>query len=363
MSQDASREAMVEVAVRWVAEHRRVDRAFIDWADHDPDHWSHGRGPWISEFDGGLVAASPISEGADVTGAMVLWSQDGSDTIAASDARLILHRASVWLGSALEVTGKPRIAVLDAPTGSDIAPGASQLAELKDVLVTAVAHELRTPLSTLTGGIELLLDEALGPITDEQRTMLERMWVSASRLGALADNTRELSEQRMPPRVRSDEECRTDLVASVATVIDEHDFDGRQVVWQPPAHQDRPACIDEDDVRMNLDRLLDNAIKFSPRDSQVTVSVSYDDGHATVAVQDEGEGVEAEELVHLTSTFFRTASARRAEAQGAGLGLSVVKVLVESWSGTLGIQSTPKTGTRVTVRLPLAGQLPEGSKR
>ena len=95
VSQDASREAMVEVAVRWVAEHPRVDRVFIDWADHDPDHWSHGRGPWISEFDGGLVAASPISEGADVTGAMVLWSQDGSDTIAASDARLILHRASV----------------------------------------------------------------------------------------------------------------------------------------------------------------------------------------------------------------------------------------------------------------------------
>ena len=270
-----------------------------------------------------------------------------------------LARASIWLGSDLDVADSPKVTLLEAPEGSDAAPNAAQLRGLKDELVTAVSHELRTPLSILVGGLELLLDEDLGELNDAQRRLLERMWVNAARLGALADNTRSISDHgRASAREVPEVPESTDLMRGIEHAVASHHFGDREIIQRLPGRHPLLVAMAEADFEMALERLLDNAIKFREDGTDITISVEEDGDHWLLSVFDNGVGVEAKELVHITSPFFRTASARRAETQGAGLGLSVVKVLVESSGGSLGIASKPGVGTRVSLRLPMASESP-----
>jgi cell cycle sensor histidine kinase DivJ len=105
--------------------------------------------------------------------------------------------------------------------------------------------------------------------------------------------------------------------------------------------------------------LVANAIKFTPRGGKVSVSARCDGGHLAVSVEDTGVGVGEDDLARLGEAFFQAGGSYDRKRDGAGLGLSIVKRLVELHGGDLDIVSRLGEGTRVTVRLPFAG----GGKR
>jgi two-component system phosphate regulon sensor histidine kinase PhoR len=107
--------------------------------------------------------------------------------------------------------------------------------------------------------------------------------------------------------------------------------------------------------------LVDNALKYGASDTPVTVSLDLAQGDlARIVVADQGEGIAAEHIPHLTRRFYRTDPGRSRASGGTGLGLAIVKHIVERHRGRLDITSEVGKGTRVMVRIPLAQPVAEG---
>ena len=102
-----------------------------------------------------------------------------------------------------------------------------------------------------------------------------------------------------------------------------------------------------------MDNLIDNAIKYSEKGSDITISTINDsDGYIKVMIKDNGEGIADDDINHIFSRFYRTASARATENQGSGLGLAIVKHLVNSLNGEVGIESKPHEGSTFWFTVP-----------
>jgi signal transduction histidine kinase len=110
--------------------------------------------------------------------------------------------------------------------------------------------------------------------------------------------------------------------------------------------------VDPDAMRQILRNLLDNALRYAPSGSSVTVKATADDGSVHLSVEDEGPGIPTAHLQRVFERFYRVDAARSREAGGTGLGLSIVKHLVVAHGGDVGIDSEVGKGTRVWVHLP-----------
>ena len=113
-----------------------------------------------------------------------------------------------------------------------------------------------------------------------------------------------------------------------------------------------------DDLERVLFNLLSNAIKFTPRGGTVRLETEATSTTVTITVEDTGHGIEAEDIPRLFDRFYRTTAATERAIQGTGLGLAVVKSLVDQHDGHIDIVSTPGCGTTVTLTLPRAAAQP-----
>ena len=121
------------------------------------------------------------------------------------------------------------------------------------------------------------------------------------------------------------------------------------------AYQYRDVTVRADELRMQqlFTNLIDNAIKYSPENTTITVDLSKTMDNAVVSVSDEGIGIAKEHLPHLFERFYRVDKARSRQAGGTGLGLSIVKQIVDQHGGTIEVESTEGKGTKFTVTIPL----------
>jgi len=121
-----------------------------------------------------------------------------------------------------------------------------------------------------------------------------------------------------------------------------------------PPHE-TPFRGDEDLLRQLLLNLLDNAIKFTGDGGAIAVSVWSAERSAILAVRDTGVGIASDAVPRIFERFFRVDEARSSDAEGSGLGLTLVKWIIDRHHGTVAVESEPGKGTTVTVRLPLDG--------
>lgn len=233
-----------------------------------------------------------------------------------------------------------------------------QLRELdrtKTDFLSTVSHELRTPLTSITGYIELLRDEAdLDPASIRMLDVIER---NSYRLNSLIEDLLTLSRiesgaartQRVPVDVPA---LVCNACADVAPRAAEAGLCLRVVEGPAVRVQGDPGQLDR--VLLNL---LTNAVKFTPRGGSVTVSWHVADGEVSIGVTDTGIGIPEAEQGRLSTRFFRASNAMQAAIPGTGLGLTIVRGILDLHGGALDITSS-QAGTRVTVRLPAAR--PEG---
>ncbi|TIN07235.1 MAG: histidine kinase, partial [Mesorhizobium sp.] len=166
-------------------------------------------------------------------------------------------------------------------------------------------HELRTPLTALRGEAEISLRHGSKPEA-VYRDALERIVTQSLEMGRLVDDLVFLSRSetdtiRFEPR-------RTDLVTIVADAVHEGEILGRaKGISIEAAYSTRPVWITADAQRLKqaLVIILDNAIKYSPRDRSVTLSMTVMDGHAEIAIRDKGLGIPAEEIPKVFERFYR----------------------------------------------------------
>lgn len=230
------------------------------------------------------------------------------------------------------------------------------LDRVKDDFVTTVSHELRTPMSSIIGSAEMLEDGLLGELAPEQQRMVEVISRNGDRLLALADDLlmlatfdhNPLPEQSVDVDLRDVVKQSANAVASmlVSRVLD--------MGYTVP---DEPVLVSGDPSHLEraLTNLLTNAVKFTPDGGHVHVELRADEktSSAVLVVTDSGLGIPESDLEQVFGRFFRSSIVQERAIQGSGLGLSIVKTIVESHEGHIDVRSEPGTGTTFTMTLPL----------
>ena len=228
-----------------------------------------------------------------------------------------------------------------------------ELDRLRDSFVAGVSHELRTPLTSISGFLEMLRDEeeSLG---EAGRMYLDVIRRSTDRLQRLVEDlllVAQIEAHRLElvlATVDLDEVAAAAVEAARPTAV-EKEVDLRLELDAAP-----PVRADADRLAQVLDNLISNALKFTDSGGEVTVSVFRNGGFAQLAVTDTGVGIPLDEQGQLFSSFFRASTAMRRAIPGTGLGLVIVRAIVEQHGGTIDLESREGKGTRVTVTLPAA---------
>jgi signal transduction histidine kinase/CheY-like chemotaxis protein len=228
----------------------------------------------------------------------------------------------------------------------------ARLEQLKSEFVATASHELRSPLTSIKGFIELLsADPAL---TARQRDFVETVLTSTNRLvdlvNDLLDVTRiEAGRLEIHPRPTDVIEVVHEVTDLLAARLVERDQDLRIDIAP-----DLPrALADPGRLRQVLTNLLTNAHLYTPEGGQLTVRAAATAGQIVLEVSDTGPGMTAEQVEHAFDRFYR--GGHGAASPGTGLGLAIVRSLVDLMGGAIELVSAPGEGTTFTVRLPHAG--------
>lgn len=214
-------------------------------------------------------------------------------------------------------------------------------------LVSVVSHDLRTPLTSITGYLEILTDEEAGPVTDQQRRILAVMQRSAGRLLTIVSDLLFISRSQAGRIDLALEE--TDLGAAVAEGVEGQ----RPLAWQHgvdlrvSTSPSPPVMADRHRVDELIENLLSNALKFTPAGGAVDVAVRPAGGRVRLQVSDTGIGISQDDQKHLFEQFFR--SAKVVGMPGVGLGLAITKVIADAHQATISVASTPGMGTTFCV--------------
>jgi signal transduction histidine kinase len=227
---------------------------------------------------------------------------------------------------------------------------ASQLSRMQTEFVSQVSHQLKTPLSLLSAATETLdLERVRSPA--KLAEYLKMMRTESHRLSLLVDRILEFS--RVQDRRRVYELEAIDLVLLVRETVEAFDgaLPGARIRVDVP---DRPPVIAADPAAIEqvLANLLDNAVKYSPREKPITVAVTTVGREAIVEVRDAGIGIAPEERDKIFERFYRGSGAAL-HHQGFGLGLAIVREIVTAHHGQIEVDSARGHGTTFRVRLPL----------
>ncbi|MGD9764867.1 MAG: sensor histidine kinase [Candidatus Binatia bacterium] len=234
---------------------------------------------------------------------------------------------------------------------------------IKSEFLGTISHELRTPLTVILGYVDLLLDGEFGSIPAEQHAVLRKIQAAGDNLHRYL--TRLLDVSRLVNRLQSGHEAIICSEFALTSVFGElrHDFSegpGALVQWSAPVDLPR-LYSDREKLLTILRNLVENGIKYGGG-HPVRVGASYDAGTdaVSVSVSDSGIGIAPDDLAHVFDPFRRTADAVKSNAQGVGLGLYIVRQLVELLNGTVQVESALGRGSTFTVRLPRSlGRPPE----
>jgi signal transduction histidine kinase len=225
-----------------------------------------------------------------------------------------------------------------------------ELDQLKDAFLSTISHELRTPLTAISGFIRLLRDRWDQLREEQRKEFLDRVHGNTLSLGLLVDDLLDfarLERQALnaPAAPMNLDQQVERTLAQLAPVLG-----NREVVSEL---QPVRAMANAGALERVLANLLTNAAKFSPPDSRIDVIVRHHPDHATLEVADQGSGIAAEDRERVFARFYRGESDAARGTRGAGIGLSVVRELVQQMGGSVtALPNTPR-GTRMVVRLPL----------
>jgi PAS domain S-box-containing protein len=227
-----------------------------------------------------------------------------------------------------------------------------QLDKLKTDFIAMVSHDLRTPLTSIVGNTELLLDGDAGEVGSLQRRLLEAVDRNARRLDSLVDDLLLLSRidsgtlhtGRRPVRL-------AEVVEGALEAIAAQQASDVEVNVDLPAE---PVLVrgDRDQLERVTTNLFGNALKFTPPGGRVDIRVQAGAGDVRLTVSDTGIGIPEADLPHVFDRFFRSSRSQRDNRPGTGLGLTIAKSIVEQHHGSIRVSSNASGGTTFEVTLP-----------
>lgn len=227
-----------------------------------------------------------------------------------------------------------------------------ELEYLKDELLSSVSHELRTPLNGIYGFSRLLLERPHMP-EQMRREALQSLQESTERLTRMADDFIDVARARRHrlPLVIEDVEVGHVLRSMMVELRRRHATHSIALRLQPGL-----ALVRADSLRVRqiVDNLVSNAAKYSPEGTRITISAREREGAIEINVTDHGCGIPKPVQNRVFEPFYRADNSRSQRASGVGLGLSIVKSLVEAHEGQVAVRSSLGRGSRFTFTLPVS---------
>jgi|GEM_PF-5760388 len=226
----------------------------------------------------------------------------------------------------------------------------AELDRLKSEFVNTVSHELRTPLTSIMGYLSLVLAETVGPLEEQQREFLNVVSRNTNRLANLINDLldiQRIESGRMP--VHLSPTSLSQVVGQVAeTFRVQAEQKGLSFTVNLPETEEPLIQADPDRLTQIVSNLVSNAVKYT-KEGGVTVTVSATDDRVELAVADTGIGISPSDQKRIFEKFYRAEHPYVREVGGTGLGLPIVRTMVEEHGGELKLESEPGRGSRFVV--------------
>lgn len=229
-----------------------------------------------------------------------------------------------------------------------------RLEKIRQDFVANVSHELRTPVSSIKGYAETLLDGALED-KENAEDFLKIIHSSSDRLAKLVDDLLDLSKiESGALKMILRPSVIEPIIQRVVSGMNKQAKD-KSIIIRTDIPEDISAIIADDDrIAQVLLNLIDNAIKYTPTNGLITISVKEEKRFVRVDVADNGVGIPEKDLSRLFERFYRVDKARSRELGGTGLGLSIVKHIVSAHHGEISVQSVLGEGSIFSFIIPMA---------
>jgi len=229
-----------------------------------------------------------------------------------------------------------------------------ELNRLKDHFVSVVSHELKTPITPLKIQTELLLEGKLGGLNEKQKKSLEMIVRNMDRLNELIDDILELSRiQSGRLKLEPKETDLKGLFKDVFEIMKPY-ADKKKINLKMNIEEGLPKTrIDRQKIREVVINLMHNAVKFTDPKGIIEVNAKKHDDKIMLSVKDNGIGIKPNDQKKIFEPFFQTETSLERTTTGTGVGLSIVKGIVEAHQGKIWLRSALGKGTTFYVSLPI----------
>ena len=241
----------------------------------------------------------------------------------------------------------------------------TQIDRAKTEFVSLASHQLRTPLSAVNWYAEMLLAGDLGKLTDKQKWFIGEIYHGNQRMVELVNAL--LNASRIELGTFIIEPKPTDIAELARSVLKELKQDIQKkklVVTERFDAKLPPINVDPQLMRMVIQNLLSNAVKYTPDEGSITCSIEQNGKNFTITVTDTGYGIPKNQQDRIFTKLFRAENVREKDVDGTGLGLYIVKSIIDNASGSIKFVSEENKGSTFSVTFPLSGMRPkEGTKK
>lgn len=228
-----------------------------------------------------------------------------------------------------------------------------QLNETKNRFLGTAAHDLRNPLAAIRGLTEIILEEATGAINEEQREMLTMVFDTSDHMLTLVNDLLDVAVIESGKFDLDRVECQLGAVIGERLRILRPSAARKNMVIKTQFEETPPLFLDQSRIVQVFDNLFSNAVKFSPNGSEIMVAVYRDEKTVVMEVEDEGPGISAEDRKQLFGEFHKLGTKTTGGESSTGLGLSIVKRIVQAHGGEVLVESEVGKGTSMKVLFPI----------
>jgi len=227
--------------------------------------------------------------------------------------------------------------------------------ENKSDIISITTHQLRTSLSALKWILKMFIDEDVGKLTNEQSELIQKAYTSNERMLALVNDL--LTLNHTEDISISYNFKKIDILQLVEQILFEFSGEtskkGIELISLKPEIFLPPLNCDEEMIRVVIQNLIENSIKYSNEGGKVFVSLKQKENNIEMSVHDNGIGINAEDRDNIFKKFFRAPNAIEKDIVGSGLGLFTTKNIVEKHKGKIWFENAQGGGTTFFVTLPI----------
>jgi len=226
---------------------------------------------------------------------------------------------------------------------------------MKTEFVSLAAHQLRTPLSAIKWTLRMVLDGDVGEITNEQKELLQKTYISNERMISLINDLLNVT------RIEEGRYVLKPILINLETVIEsmlksykeEAKRKNVEVELIKPDISLPAILVDVEKITLAIQNLLDNALHYTPAGGKIIILLNYNNGKIEFAISDTGIGIPKDQQERVFTKFFRASNAMKTDTEGSGLGLFIVKNIIEAHGGKVWFESEEGRGSTFYFNLPV----------